>query len=238
MTKDTPTVGGIYRKIAAIRKEVGPIAKNGVGPSAQGSYKYVSIDDILKAVVPLEDEQGVICYMVDSDMEFRYLVAEKPHNALKPPAQSVQGIGSFTFRFVDVEDGSFIDVKVPGEGSDSQDKSTRKAVTQAQKIAKIVTYDLITGEPDPDGMDGAADSSASAPSAVQKARSARTAPEAEEGSVEWWKQKVRTEFIKTSDEIREKAIALDQEAKKKGLTGVDAAKYVYEQFRLEAEKTK
>lgn len=172
-------VPGIYGKISAIRTEMPTLEKNGVGPSSQGSYKFLSIDDILKAVVPLENKYKVISYLVSSEMTFHYNLADEAGKGREsmPKKENVQGIGDFVFRFVDTEDGSFIDVNVPSEGGDSQDKATRKTVTQAQKIAKITTYDLITGEPDPDAQDGAThEADKPVPAALAKAQTAAKKP--------------------------------------------------------------
>jgi len=151
--------GKIYEKILEIRKALPVLAKNGVGPQTQGSYKFLSIDDILEKVKPLEDEHGVISYPVDHQVTFHYNTAADKGDG-RVPKENVQALTDYVFRYVAVEDGSFIDVSVPGEGIDSQDKGTRKATTQAQKIANILLYNIITGEPDPDAQDGGADAQA------------------------------------------------------------------------------
>ena len=55
--------------------------------------------------------------------------------------------------YISVEDGSEFTVSVTAEGADNGDKGGRKAVTQAQKIANLLTFNIATGEPDPDGME-------------------------------------------------------------------------------------
>lgn len=173
--KTKTVVPGIYAKIATVRKKLPVLAKNGVGPSAQGGYKFLSIDDILSAVVPLENEVGIISFPVENHTDFHYNRGELPIDK-RPPKENTTAMSWFVFRYVDVEDGSYIDVPVTGEGTDSQDKATRKATTQAQKIANITVYNLITGEPDPDSQNGA-DSNTSvpapAPAAVAKAQATR-----------------------------------------------------------------
>ena len=67
-----PAVPAIYARVNEIRKKVGRIAKNGVGPQTQGSYKFLAIDDILEAVKPLEDEAGIISYPLNHSVTFHY----------------------------------------------------------------------------------------------------------------------------------------------------------------------
>jgi hypothetical protein len=55
--------------------------------------------------------------------------------------------------YISIEDGSEFTVVVASEGADNGDKGGRKAVTQAQKIANLLTFNIATGEPDPDGID-------------------------------------------------------------------------------------
>jgi hypothetical protein len=174
MTEAKTKVPGIYAKIAEVRKKLPVLAKNGVGPSAQGGYKFLSIDDILSAVVPLENELGIISFPVENHTEFHYNTGEIVPGG-RAPKENTTAMSWFVFRYVDVSDGSYIDVPVTGEGTDSQDKATRKATTQAQKIANITVYNLITGEPDPDSQNGADSNTAStpAPPAVTKAQAPR-----------------------------------------------------------------
>lgn len=198
---------GIHAKILEIRKRVPVLSKNGVGPSTQGGYKFLSIDDILAAVVPLENELGVISYLTSSEVVFHYNRATDKGDG-RVPKESTQGFGNFVFRFVDVDNPeSFIDVDVPAEGADTSDKATRKTVTQAQKIAKITTYDLITGEADPDAEDGAAENQAHATSGgspaatksatqqrIDKARKPQAKADPVQGNVDW-RQKVIDDYL-------------------------------------------
>jgi hypothetical protein len=55
--------------------------------------------------------------------------------------------------YISLEDGSEFVTTVIAEGADNGDKGGRKAVTQAQKIANLLTFNIATGEPDPDGME-------------------------------------------------------------------------------------
>jgi len=59
------------------------------------------------------------------------------------------------------------------EGADNGDKGGRKAVTQAQKIANLLTFSIATGEPDPDGLDVTPTAGASASPTAKKIANAK-----------------------------------------------------------------
>ena len=220
----TEKVPAIYGKVNEIRKKVGRIAKNGTGPQTQGSYKFLAIDDILEAVKPLEDELGVISYPVHHEVTFHYNTAADKNDG-RVPRENVQGLVDFTFRYVAAEDGSYIDVSVPGEGIDSQDKATRKATTQAQKIANILLYNIITGEEDPDSQDGGA-AAQNAPAGQTPAQRqidrARASAPAAKGNPELdaLKQKVRDASeagTVTREQVVTKQTEIKEATKKTGL---------------------
>jgi hypothetical protein len=136
----------IYKAIAAIQAGVGNIPKNGVGPASQGSYKYVKNDDILESISKLMIEHKVITRPVITNHEL--VTREIGANRTVPMTVVTLGV-----TYISVEDGSEFTVSVTAEGADNGDKGGRKAVTQAQKIANLLTFNIATGEPDPDGME-------------------------------------------------------------------------------------
>lgn len=147
------TVPAIYEALLAIQKEVPTLQKNGVGPSTQGGYKFLAVDDVLSAVRPLLDKNGVIVIPNLLDHGFHYNTALAKDNE-RVPRENVQAWVKYSFTFAAVADGSLVSTVVIGEGTDTQDKAIRKATTSAWKIALIQTFSLITGEPDPDAQDG------------------------------------------------------------------------------------
>lgn len=215
--------GKIYEKILEVRKNLPALAKNGVGPQTQGSYKFLSIDDILEKVAPLEDEHGIISYPVDHQVTFHYNAAADKADG-RVPRENVQALTDYVFRYVAVEDGSFIDVSVPGEGTDSQDKGTRKATTQAQKIANILLYRIITGEADPDAQDGGADAQTAATRqqtnpVQQKVAAAKAKATTGGPDLNALKGQIR-DYIGSDDAKREDVNTRLETLKAEGLTGV------------------
>ena len=153
MTETTTTKGGtkvavpkIYGAIAAIQAGVGKIPKNGIGPAAQGSYKFVANDDILAVISKLLVEHKVIVRprIVDHQLVTREIGANR---------SVALTVVTLETTYISTEDGSEFSVVTTAEGADNGDKGGRKAVTQAQKIANLLTFSIATGEPDPDALD-------------------------------------------------------------------------------------
>lgn len=154
MTETTNTSKGvskvavpkIYSAIAAIQAGVGTIPKNGIGPSSQGSYKFVANDDILAVISKLLVEHKVIVRprIVDHQLVTR---------EIGPNRSVALTVVTLETTYISTEDGSEFSVVTTAEGADNGDKGGRKAVTQAQKIANLLTFSIATGEPDPDALD-------------------------------------------------------------------------------------
>ncbi len=158
----------IYEAIAAIQAGVGNIPKNGVGPASQGSYKYVKNDDILDAISKLMVKHGVI----SRPEIIRWEHVSREIGANRVVAMTVVELH---IQYISIEDDSTFTVTVAAEGADNGDKGMRKAVTQAQKIANLLTFNIATGEPDPDGMEVAPVAQSASPVA-QKVAKAKEAP--------------------------------------------------------------
>jgi len=153
MTEATANKGGtkvavpkIYSAIAAIQAGVGTIPKNGIGPSSQGSYKFVANDDILAVISKLLVEHKVIVRprIIDHQLVTREIGANR---------SVALTVVTLETTYISTEDGSEFSVQTTAEGADNGDKGGRKAVTQAQKIANLLTFSIATGEPDPDALD-------------------------------------------------------------------------------------
>ncbi len=145
-TSATPKVPKIYTAIAAIQAGVGNVPKNGIGPASQGSYKYVKNDDILEAISKLMVEHKVITR--PEILRHELVTREIGANRTVPMT-----VVDLRVTYISIEDGSEFAVQVSSEGADNGDKGGRKAVTQAQKIANLLTFNIATGEPDPDGIE-------------------------------------------------------------------------------------
>lgn len=154
MTEAISKVPAIYSALAKVQASVPTLQKNGVGPSTQGGYKFLAVDDVLAAIRPLLVENGIVVVPNLADKGFHYNTAQLKDNE-RVARESIQAWVEYSFEFISTEDGSSVFTRVIGEGIDTQDKAIRKATTSAWKIALIQTFALITGEPDPDSKDGA-----------------------------------------------------------------------------------
>ena len=155
------SVPKIYGAIAAIQAGVGAIPKNGIGPASQGSYKYIKNDDILEVISKLLVQHNVI--VQPKILKHELISREIGANRVVPMT-----VVELETTYISVEDGSTFTVVTSAEGADNGDKGGRKAVTQAQKIANLLTFSIATGEPDPDGIDVAPVASTPAQSPTAK----------------------------------------------------------------------
>ena len=162
------TVPKIYNAIAAIQAGVGAIPKNGTGPASQGSYKYIKNDDILEVISKLLIQHNVIV----QPKILKHEMISRDIGANRTVAMTVVELET---TYISVEDGSTFTVVTTAEGADNGDKGGRKAVTQAQKIANLLTFSIATGEPDPDGIDVAPTAGATASPTAKKIANAKSA---------------------------------------------------------------
>lgn len=124
----------IYEKISAIMREVQYLAKDDMVRFGSTEYKALS-------------EEKVTTVMRDQLLKHRLVVY--------PVSQAASRVGNLThvdvvYRMINVEDpGEYIEIASCGDGADSQDKGSGKAMTYAFKYMWLRTFALPTGE-DPD----------------------------------------------------------------------------------------
>lgn len=131
----------IYASIAAIMGEIGAIGKN--KKNAQQDFMYRGIDDVMNVLNPLFAKHGV------------FVVPEVLDKAREERTSKSGGNLIFTTLTVRytfyATDGSSVSAQVVGEGMDSADKSTNKALAIAMKYALFQVFCIPTEEMvDPD----------------------------------------------------------------------------------------
>lgn len=129
----------IYERLSAITDELGVVAKNlNISMTYGKSYKAVGERDVLDAVKPLEKKYRIYSYP-----------ASRTDLCLNIENKNVIRITT-VYRFVNIDKpDEYIDITSYGDGIDSGDKATGKAMTYADKYALMKAYKISTGD-DPD----------------------------------------------------------------------------------------
>ena len=126
----------IHEAISAIMSEVGSIGKD--RKNVQQGYKFRGIDDVYMAVHPLLVKYGVF--------SVPRVTAERSEE------RTTKGGGALIYRVLTIEytffakDGSSIMAVVIGEGMDSGDKASNKAMSVAHKYAILQLLAIPTEE--------------------------------------------------------------------------------------------
>lgn len=142
----------IYEKMALITAEIGVVEKNlKVQVNKNSSYKAVSERDVLDAVKPIENKYRVYSYPVSRQIIDRdVLVKESEYNETITRTNTLFMRVETVYRFVNIDNpDEYIETTVYGDGLDTGDKATGKAMTYADKYALMKAYKLSTGD-DPD----------------------------------------------------------------------------------------
>jgi len=129
----------IQEAILAIYKEVGYVQKE---KSQNLNYTFASEKEFIKALRPVMVDNGVTVYV--KEMNQIVQTEYTTRNSAVMLRTNIHGVVCFTH-----VSGSFIDVESYGEGADSGDKSTNKAMTDLYKYALRQTFMIETGD-DPD----------------------------------------------------------------------------------------
>ncbi len=131
----------IYESISKIMAEATPISKEKF--NKQQGFKYRGIDDVMNTFYPLLAKYKVF-------IAPEVLEQTREERATKSGGNLIYSILKIKFTFY-AEDGSNISAVVIGEGMDSADKSSNKAMAVAMKYAMFQVFCIPTEEmADPD----------------------------------------------------------------------------------------
>lgn len=142
-----PKPGTIHTKMAAILKDVEAIGKN--ARNQQQGFNYRGIDDVYNTLNPVLAKHGV--YMTS---EILNKTREERTTIKSDGKQSVLAFTCLRMRYrFHAEDGSSVTTEVEGEGMDSGDKSSNKAMAIAHKYALLQAFCIPTKDlDDPDAQ--------------------------------------------------------------------------------------
>lgn len=134
----------IYKAIIGVMEDIGAVSKEKDYRSNQGSYKYRGVDDVMNALHPAMVKHKI--FMAPTILEqIREVRTSKSGTSM------YVSICTIRYDFYTV-DGSSISVTIIGEGMDTGDKSTNKAMSVAFKYACFQIFCIPTEEMiDPDG---------------------------------------------------------------------------------------
>lgn len=132
----------IYESISRIMAEATPISKDKL--NKQQGFRYRGIDDVMNTFYPLLAKHKV--FIVPEVVE-----QQREERSTKSGGNLIYSILKIKFTFY-AEDGSNISAVVIGEGMDSADKSSNKAMAVGMKYAMFQVFCIPTEDMiDPDG---------------------------------------------------------------------------------------
>lgn len=198
-TADATPVALIHKKIIDIMKDCPAIAKNSTN-TTQG-YKFRGIEDVTNNIQPLLIKHGV--FVVPSVIN-----VERQERTTNKGSALLYSVLTIKYTFY-AEDGSSIEAVVVGEGMDSGDKASNKAMAVGMKYALFQVFCIPTNDiPDPDK-----ESHEVAPRRTQTASKAVVKPENDVSSLGEAKRAIGA--AKTADEVREVYGRIKSESVKK-----------------------
>lgn len=134
--KPNTTPPMIFKAMINIMRDVGPIGRN--KRNSQQNYNYRGIDDLYNELQPICAKYGVFVLP-------EVLDTKREERQSKVGGLLIYSILRVKFTFY-AEDGSNVSSIVEGEGMDSGDKSTNKAMSGAQKYCLTQTFLIPTEE--------------------------------------------------------------------------------------------
>ncbi len=142
----------LWEKMALITAEIGKVYKDlKIDMSSTKSYKAVSEGAVLNAVKEMEEKYRVYSYpMTRSVVDRDIVTTSKTYNGETKESNQFFMRVEVRYFFVNIDNPEqSLQVMSYGDGLDSGDKASGKAMTYADKYALMKAYKIETGE-DPD----------------------------------------------------------------------------------------
>lgn len=130
----------IFSTINSVMSELGAITKN--KRNQQQGFSYRGVDDVMNALNPLMVKHKLFCVP-------KVLRNEREERQTSRGSNLLYSIVTMEYTLY-AEDGSSISAVVIGEGMDSGDKATNKAMAIAYKYAMFQIFSIPTEETAPD----------------------------------------------------------------------------------------
>ena len=143
----TSTAGQIYGLIGKAMAEIGAIGKD--SRNEQQGFMYRGVDQVYNTLYPVMAKYGLFITPEILDHKREERTTTKTWNNQTKTTTLLYSI--ITVRYtVYAPDGSFVQMTVIGEGMDSGDKATNKAMSVAMKYAMFQLFMIPTEAVDPD----------------------------------------------------------------------------------------
>lgn len=126
----------IYKAISDVMKDIGAVGKDKKNP--QQGYKYRGIDDVMNALQPAMIKHGIFVVPTVCDHN-------REERKTSKGGLLIYSVLTISYRFY-AEDGSYVEAVVIGEGMDSGDKATNKALSVGFKYACFQVFCIPTEE--------------------------------------------------------------------------------------------
>lgn len=137
----------IHEAIANVMAEVDYVQKTKAKEGTGIKYAIKSEEAILDKIRPKMLKQGIVMYPGKVSDEFHSNFTTTRSDGTKTEWNRI--VARFTYVFFHVPSKTFVEVQMLGEGADTSDKASNKAMTVSKKYAILEAFLLITGN-DPD----------------------------------------------------------------------------------------
>lgn len=139
----------IYQRIGAVSYEIGRVQMSLNVDTGQGkSYKAISINDVVDALIPLIGKYRLVILPGEKELRTEEQIETSYKNGGKKTNFFVRM--KSTYKVVNIDNpAEFVEAVGYGDGIDSGDKATGKALTYGRKYALIDLFNLSKGD-DPD----------------------------------------------------------------------------------------
>lgn len=157
----------IFSAICGVMEDIGAIGKGST--NKQQGYRYRGVDDVMNALNPAMMKHKIFCIP-------EVLEQSREERTTTKGTGLVYSVCRIRYRFY-ATDGSYVDAVVVGEGMDSGDKASNKAMAAAFKYACFQTFCIPTENlmDDPDATSPVPSKKEGAPADTGKAKQAGTA---------------------------------------------------------------
>lgn len=125
-------------------EQVGQLVKDGTVTNSSGKkmYTYLSEEQTTAELQMAFIKHGLVMFPIKVEDEIIYLETIKENVLTKIPITKIR----VTYKICDAETGEFEEIQSIGQGSDTQDKGSNKAMTGAFKYAQRQTFMISTGD--------------------------------------------------------------------------------------------